>query len=65
MRIETLEEAYSLYEGMLDENGPIEIAGIEFFPSQILKEMDLIAYNTGFNDYMDALGVDTDELEDE
>ena len=65
MRIETMDEAYSVYEEMLDESGPIEVAGIEFFPSQILKEMDAIAYRCGFNDYMDALGIDTDELEDE
>ena len=63
--IKTMEDAYSYYEGMMDEEGPIEIAGIEFFPSQILKEMDPIAYRTGFNDYMDAIGVDTDELEEE
>lgn len=64
--IKTMEEAYERFDDMLDESGPVVIAGIEFSPSAILKEMDPIAYDTNFNDYMDAIGVDTDDLlEDE
>ena len=64
--IKTIEEAYERFDDMLDESGPVVIAGIEFSPSAILKEMDPIAYDTNFNDYMDAIGVDTDDLlEDE
>jgi hypothetical protein len=47
---------------MLDESGPVVIAGLEFNPSDILKEMDPIAYRTSFNDYMDSIGVDTDDF---
>jgi hypothetical protein len=58
----SLSEAYERYDDMLNESGPIVFGGIEFYPSDILKEMDPIAYNTNFNDYMDACGIDTDEL---
>ena len=60
----SLSEAYERYDDMLNESGPIVIGGIEFYPSDILKEMDPIAYNTNFNDYMDACGIDTDDLSD-
>ena len=62
--IKTMEEALEMYEQMLDESGPVIVGGIEFSPSAILKEMDPIAYDVGFNDYMDGIGVDTDELSD-
>jgi len=64
--IKTMEEALEMYEQMLDESGPVIVGGIEFSPSAILKEMDPIAYDTNFNDYMDACDIDTDDLlEDE
>jgi len=64
--IKTMEEALEMYNQMLDESGPVVIAGLEFYPSAILKEMDPIAYDTNFNDYMDACDIDTDDLlEDE
>ena len=64
--IKTMEEAYELYDQMLDESGPVVIAGLDFYPSDILREMDQIAYDTNFNDYMDACDIDTDDLlEDE
>lgn len=60
----TMSEAYDYYDAMLDEEGPVTVAGMGFYPSEILKRMDVIAYRTGFNDYMDALEVNTDDLED-
>ena len=63
--IRTMYEAYERFDDMLDESGPVIIAGIEFSPSAILKEMDPIAYVVNFNDYMDAIGVDTDDLLDD
>ena len=62
--IKTMEEALEMYEQMLDESGPVVIGGIDFYPSDILREMDTIAYDTGFNDYMDSMDIDTDELSD-
>ena len=63
--IKTMEEAYERFDDMLDESGPVIIAGIEFSPSAILKEMDPIAYDTNFNDYMDACDIDTDDLDED
>lgn len=61
-------QALNLYDQMLDElYAPISIAGIEFDPSQVLKELDPIAYQCGFNDWLDSCELTTDpsELESE
>jgi hypothetical protein len=63
--IKTYQEALDLYEQMLDEAGPVVIGGIEFSPSASLKEMDPIAYGVGFNDYMDSMDIDTDDLDED
>ena len=54
--------AYNRFDDMLNESGPVVIAGQEFYPSDILKEMDPIAYDNMFMDYMDSIGVDTDDF---
>ena len=41
-----------------DIHGDIVLAGITFSASDILKEMDPIAYNEEFNHYMDDLDID-------
>jgi len=64
--IEYIDEskAYELYDEMLDElYSPINIAGIEFDPSRVLKELDPIAYQCGFNDWLDSCDLTTDENE--
>jgi len=43
---------------ILDEAGPIVIAGISFDPSRVLREMDLIAYDVAVSDYKDSMGFD-------
>jgi len=54
-------EALSEYDEMLDEF--VEpVFGI--YGSRILKTCDPIAYRTGFNDWLDSRGIDSDELED-
>lgn len=52
---------------MLDESGPIVIAGIEFAPSRILKELDEIAYDECVARELEAMGAEPyiDEDEDE
>ena len=60
-----MEQAYDAYNQMLDESGPVVIGGLDFYPSDILREMDQIAYDTGFNDYMDACDIDTDDLDED
>ncbi len=40
-----------------DQYGDIQIAGINFSASDILKEMDPIAYQEEFNTYLDIIEV--------
>ena len=60
-RAEQLEQAFC---DMLDEAGPVVIAGISFDPSRILQDMDPIAYDTELANFMDAEGYDSDEDEE-
>jgi hypothetical protein len=49
------------YCEMLNCEGPVTVCGIEFEPSDILKEMDPIAYRCGLNDYVDGIELTEDE----
>ena len=54
--------ALERYDQYLDDvYSPVEVAGIEFDASRILKELDPIAYRTGFNDWTDSEDI---EIED-
>lgn len=55
---ESLEQAFC--EAM-DQEGPVTIMGVTFDRSQILKEMDPIAYETELANFMDAMGFDPDQ----
>jgi hypothetical protein len=61
----TISESVAVYDDVLNESGPAVIAGMEFDPAYVLNELDPIAYKTGWIDFMDSLGVDTGELEDD
>ena len=52
-------EAESMYNDYLDELG---LAGLVNLPpaSVVLKEVDPIAYNCGFNDFCDAENIDVE-----
>ena len=57
-------EAEALYNELIDEcNKPIKIFGAQYLPSRALKELDPIAYNCGFTDWLDAENLTTDESE--
>ena len=59
-----LSELHNQFQWYFDDiEGDIIIAGITFSASDILKELDPIAYNEEFNNYCDYMGIDTDELE--
>lgn len=50
------------FDECLDGAGSIEVAGCTFYPSQILKECDPVAYRCSLNDFVDSLDVeDSDE----
>ena len=57
-------EAEALYNELIDECNPIvKIFGAQYLPSRALKELDPIAYNCGFTDWLDAENLTTDESE--
>ena len=51
----TESEAFERYNDILDSEGPVTIAGIQFDPSYALRELDPIAYEVGFNDFVSSL----------
>ena len=55
-RMKRLVEDFNYYFD--DIHGDVVLAGITFSASDILKEMDPIAYNEEFNHYMDDLDID-------
>ena len=57
-------EAEALYAELIDECHPtIKIFGVEYTPSQVLKKLDAIAYKCGFNDWLDAENLTTDDAD--
>lgn len=48
------DKAKEMYDEALDEQGEVKIGTLTFYPSQILKECDPIAYRVGFSDWLDA-----------
>ena len=50
-----------LFDEMLDESYPVvEMGTLKFYPSQILKECDPIAYNEALLDFQDAIAENED-----
>lgn len=49
------EDLAYFFDESLDEEGSIKVAGCTFYPSQILKECDPVAYRCGLNDYADLM----------
>lgn len=64
--------AYDTYDDMLDENyGEVEIAGMTYYTSNALKEIDPVAYRCGLSDYessiiseADTIEIDENEIDD-
>jgi len=53
------------YNDLLDCEGAVTVAGMQYNPSQILLRCDPIAYRCGLIDYLDSVAADmADELED-
>jgi hypothetical protein len=49
-------EVKKMFDEMLDESYPIvEMGKLKFYPSQILRECDPIAYNEALLDFEDAV----------
>lgn len=61
----TWQEAEESYDEILDQSGMVGIGSLSYAPSQVLRAVDPIAYRTGLLDYVDAEGIDSDDLEGE
>lgn len=48
----TIEE---LYDQALDEQGTIQIGSLTYYPSDVLKAVDPIAYRVGLSDFEDYI----------
>ena len=57
----TVQDALTAYDDTLDECHPDQIMNIQ--ASRILREIDPTAYRCGFHDWLDAGGIDSDELD--
>ena len=51
------------FDECLDGAGSIEVAGCTFYPSQVLKKCDPVAYRCGLNDFADSC-FDKEETEE-
>ncbi|QDH85459.1 phosphonoacetylaldehyde hydrolase [Proteus phage vB_PmiP_RS8pmA] len=66
MNITTMGELLESYREFLDGcYSGITIASCTFEPSEVLEELDPVAFRQGYLDYADAVGIDVDELEDD
>ena len=50
-----MSKAEEMYREILDEHGVVKIGTLTFYPSDILKEMDPIAYDMGLSEFEDYL----------
>lgn len=57
-------EAFKLYDQSWDENGLVKLGNLTFEPSQIVKQLDPVAYRVGFNDFCDGLTYNDIYVED-
>lgn len=49
-------EALEEYDEFLDEvSEPVRIGSLEYLPSSVLKEIDEVAYDQGYNDWADGI----------
>lgn len=66
MYYETISETVDAYDLHLNEvHETVELLGVEYYASELLKSADPIAYKCGWIDWCDAEGIDTDDLEDD
>ena len=58
----TWEQAENSFDDMLDETNEIEIMGMSYSASRVLKDHDPTAYRCMLMDYIDGEGIDSDDL---
>jgi hypothetical protein len=55
--------ALDRYRDEIDQFNEVKIFGMSFCASRVLEELDPIAFNCGFSDWLDANEITTDERE--
>lgn len=66
MRVLTERELEALYDTYLDDcHCIIEVCGYSYLPSDVLKSVDPVAYNTELSNYIDSLLEDGQYIENE
>lgn len=66
MAYSTVSQTVDAYDSMLnDAYGTVAVAGQEFDTSRALELLDPLAYKSGWGDWCDAEGIDTDDLFDD
>lgn len=58
-------EVEEMYREYLDDTGAITILGMDYYPSDVLRDVDPIAYRCGLSDYLDMYYTPVEEDEDE
>jgi hypothetical protein len=56
-------DALNRYRDEIDECHDVKIFGMSFCASRVLEELDPIAFNCGFSDWLDTNELTTDESE--
>jgi hypothetical protein len=51
----TDQQLIDMYDGYLDDMGVIIIGSFEYYPSNVLSQVDPIAYRCGIADYYDSI----------
>lgn len=68
-RKEEVNNDYDSYDEMIDDLGDVNIGSLSYSASHVLKNIDEIAYNCGFSDYIDEelsnIEGEIDDLNDE
>lgn len=54
----TTGELYRMFDEFLDELGSVDIGGISYDYSDVLKRVDEVRYHQDFNNYIDSLAQD-------
>lgn len=54
----TEEQLIECFDDALDQHEEIKVGYLTFYPSQVLKECDPIAYKLGLGDYADMIAQD-------
>lgn len=57
--------ACELYDDYLDEQGDVDVCGLKYSPSEVLKEVDPTAYRCGYDDFCDLFDIEEIEEDEE